>query len=521
MGLPRTLASMQGRNFYRLMSFSCAMAFLIFGYDAGVLGGVQTTKPFLDALHISDDDLERNPLLIPLIAASYTLGCLFMAITLVCTNFGFRFGRRASIMIGDALVIVGGAIQASSHSVGQICAARVICGFGIGFISATVPTYMAETTIVAQERGPQAAIQCMYLIWGVAFAYWIDLGMTQVKGAYSQVSWRFPISLMCLFCLISLCIMVMLPDTPRWYYAKGRTKDGDKVLSMLYARPIHDPDVQRNKLEILDTLQLEEDEGRINLSDWVWDRSPIQAARRVRTSFLLLLGHQFMGINLVVYYSTVILAQTGLNPLMQSVIAGVANTVFFLGTVFTYFTIERWGRRQLMIWTGIGCIICIAIYLALNSLQHQTKATQWISVAMVIIYEFFIGWGYMGPPWLYGPEVAPLRYRHLAGAAGVVGEWSGCFIIVFGGGTAIGVVGWPIWFWPLGTCVITVLFVYFWCPETAGKSLEEIEQVFIDDAKTWPGPPPRSGDFEVARRWSADMEREKDESAYEIESTKS
>jgi len=87
---------------------------------------------------------------------------------------------------------------------------------------------------------------------------------------------------------------------------------------------------------------------------------------------------------------------------MQSVIAGVANTVFFLGTIVTYFTIERWGRRKLMIWTGIGCIICIAIYLAMNSLHYQTKATQWTSVAMVIIYEFFIGWGYMGPPWLYG-----------------------------------------------------------------------------------------------------------------------
>ncbi|KAK5000582.1 hypothetical protein LTR66_000601 [Elasticomyces elasticus] len=325
------------------------MAFMIFGYDAGVLGGVQGTKPFLDALKITDQDLERSPFLIPMIASSYTLGCLFVAVTLICTNFGFRFGRRMSILVGDAFVVVGGAIQASSYSVGQTCCGRVLVGLGIGMISATVPTYMAETTIEVKERGPQAAIQCMYLIWGVAFAYWVDLGMIQVNhGPYVQVPWRFPISLMSFFTLISFIIMLVLPDTPRWYYARGRIEDGDRVLSMLYAKPIEDFEVQHTRAEILQTLQLEEDEGRIQLSDWIWDRSPIQSARRIKTSFMLLALHQFMGINIVVYYSTVILGQTGLSPLIASTIAGVANTIFFLGTVATYFTIERWGRRSLL-----------------------------------------------------------------------------------------------------------------------------------------------------------------------------
>ncbi|KAK4980836.1 hypothetical protein LTR28_000118 [Elasticomyces elasticus] len=315
------------------MSFSCAMAFMIFGYDAGVLGGVQGTKPFLDALKITDQDLERSPFLIPMIASSYTLGCF--------------------ILVGDAFVVVGGAIQASSYSVGQTCCGRVLVGLGIGMISATVPTYMAETTIEVKERGPQAAIQwarCQSMCCANILArYWVDLGMIQVNhGPYVQVPWRFPISLMSFFTLISFIIMLVLPDTPRWYYARGRIEDGDRVLSMLYAKPIEDFEVQHTRAEILQTLQLEEDEGRIQLSDWIWDRSPIQSARRIKTSFMLLALHQFMGINIVVYYSTVILGQTGLSPLIASTIAGVANTIFFLGTVATYFTIERWGRRSLL-----------------------------------------------------------------------------------------------------------------------------------------------------------------------------
>jgi len=196
----------------------------------------------------------------------------------------------------------------------------------------------------------------------------------------------------------------------------------------------------------------------------------------------------------VVYYSTVILGQIGLEPLMQSTIAGVANTIFCLGTVATYFTVERWGRRPLMIWCAVGCGISILIYIIMNALPHKTRTTQWVAVVMVMVFEFLTGWGWMGPAWLYGPEIAPLRYRHLAGAAGILGEWSGCFIIVLGGGTAIGKVGWPIWWWPFATCVITTFYTYFWCPETAGLSLEEIDTIFIDDAKKWIGPKVREAD---------------------------
>ncbi|CAK3991548.1 MFS general substrate transporter [Lecanosticta acicola] len=385
--LPRTMLNLQGRAFYQLMSFSCAMAFLIFGYDAGVLGGVQTTQPFLSGLNITGN--EQGNLIIPLIASSYTLGCLVMAIFLVISGVGYHFGRRMSILIGDVLVVIGGAIQASSFSVAQIITARVICGFGIGLISATVPTYMSETTIKTSQRGPQVAIQCVYLIWGVALAYWVDLGMTQLD---SQASWRFPISLQSLFTLLSFVGMLVLPDTPRWYYSKGRIEDGDRVLSQLYALPIEDEQVQKTRAEILETIKLEDQEGRIKVLDFFWDRSKLQSARRVRTSFLILSLQQNM---------------------------------------------------------AIGC--------------------------------------WMGCPWLYGPEIAPLRYRHLGGAAGIVGEWSMTFATVFGGGIAVQSVGWPIWFWQLTSCVVAVIFVYFWCPETAGKTLEEIDDVFIEEAQRWPG----------------------------------
>lgn len=172
----------RGRLLYRTMSLSCALAFCMYGYDAGVLGGVQTTKPFLDAM-----GHPTGTYVIPMIASSYTLAAAVCS--LAVSIIGLPLGRRNCILLGDAFVIVGASLQASAWSVPQIIVGRVLCGFGIGFISCTVPTYMAEMSIESKERGPEVAVQCAFLISGVALAYWLDFGFTRMTN---QVSWVRP-----------------------------------------------------------------------------------------------------------------------------------------------------------------------------------------------------------------------------------------------------------------------------------------------------------------------------------------
>lgn len=180
-------------------------------------------------------------------------------------------------------MIVGGSLQASSWSVPQIITARVLCGFGVGLISCAVLTYMSEMSITKSERGLEAANQSIWLIGGVALAYWLDFGFTQMDN---QVSWRVPIALQSLFASVSLCGMLLLPDTPRWYYSMGRMEEGDRVLSALHARPLDDPAVQGQKQEIMDTIALESTHAKINLLDLLWDRSKLKTGRRLRISFL-------------------------------------------------------------------------------------------------------------------------------------------------------------------------------------------------------------------------------------------
>lgn len=373
----------------------------MYGYDAGVLGGVQTTKPFLDSI--------GNPTgayVIPMISSAYTLAAAVCSLAVMV--IGMPLGRRNCILFGDGLVIVGATIQASSFSVPQIIVARIICGFGIGFISCAVPTYMAEMSIESKERGPEVAVQCVWLISGVALAYWLDFGVAQ---SMMQL-WRFPIAFQGFFALISGTGMLMLPDTPRWYYAKNRNEEGDDVLRRLWDRPVEDPHVQGMKQEILASIELEaEEKNKFNLLDLIWDRSELRVGRRIRVAFLILAMQQMMGqslpsdcasqhplltlctqgINLSVYYSTVIFLQVGLSDFLSQLLAAVMATAFALGTYPLPWTIERFGRRKILLWSAVIITICMIIFVIMIGLPHKTTATQWVAVVAIIIYNFVLG----------------------------------------------------------------------------------------------------------------------------------
>ncbi|KAF2097821.1 putative sugar transporter STL1 [Rhizodiscina lignyota] len=462
---------LKGRVQYRLMSLCCSLAFALYGYDAGVLGGVQNTQPFLRAI-----GNPTNTYAVPMVASSYVLAATVVS---MCVVFiGMPLGRRGCILMGDLCVIVGSAIQASAWSLPHIIVGRIICGFGIGFISSTVPTYMAEMSIKSKERGPEVAVQCAWLISGIAVAYWIDFGFTRMDN---QVSWRFPIAAQAFFAITSGAGMLCLPDTPRWYYARNRLSEGDQVLSSLWGLEAEHPNVQHMKNEILASIQVEEEEqNKLSIVSLFWDNTDLRVGRRIRISFLILIPVLTTeGINMLVYYSTRIFANIGLSDFLSQLLAAVMNTGFAIGTWPLPWLIERWGRRPIMLWTALVCFISILIFTIMIALPHPTFATQWTAVAFVILYNFAFGFGWVGCPWLYGPEIAPLKYRHIGGAAGSFGEWLFSFLTVFAGGIAVERVGWKIWIWQVVACAGIIPFVYFMCPETSGKTLEEIDVLFV------------------------------------------
>ncbi|KAJ5892650.1 hypothetical protein N7504_009341 [Penicillium tannophilum] len=471
----------QGKALRRLSRFSCSVGFMIEGYQAGVLGGVQSTTPFLNAI--------GNPTgteTIPMIASSYTLAAAFMACVVML--IGMPLGRRNCIIIGNALIVIGGAIQAASFSVPQIIVARVLAGFGIAFITCNVPMYMSEMSIDAGGRGPEVAINCSSLIFGVALSYWVTFGFTRMT---TQVSWRIPIAIQSILAILSGATMVFLPDTPRWYYARDRIDEGDKTLSRIYGvyrTGINNSndieEIRVLKASIMENFEVEEESSnRLTPLSLIWDNTPLRVGRRVRISFIILAIQQSMGINILIYYMTQIFEDVGLSNFMASLLAAISLTVQWFGSTFCIVTIERIGRRRIMlISSGIGTC-CMLIFVVLNMIKNKTTATQWTAVAVMFPYLFVYGWGWVGCPWLYGPEIAPLRYRHIGSAAGILGVFLFTFITVFAGGIGLETVGARIWIWPLVFNVVAFVFVYFMCPDPTNKTLEEVDALFTQDEK--------------------------------------
>ncbi|KAI4724863.1 putative sugar transporter STL1 [Aureobasidium sp. EXF-10728] len=466
------LDGIQGKTLYRIMSAACGSAFMLYGWDAGVLGGIQETPQFRAAI-----GNPQGAFIIPVIASIYNLAAGVMSL---CVSFyGMRIGRKGTILLGCLLICIGALLQASTYSVGQIIAGRIVTGAGIGNIAAAVPTYMAEMSLEAKERGPEVSYQLALLISGVALAYWIDLGFVQGLDSRPWL-WRIPLALQSCFAIFSAVLLFMLPDTPRWYYARGYEARGDKVLARLHALPIEHESVQAVKADIIASLEEEDETGKISIVTLFWDNTELQFGRRLRTSFLINWAQQFLGINMLVYFSTQIFSNLHYSPLLSGILAGVLNTCFAVASFPPIYYIEKVGRRAMMIWSAIGCGVCMLIYVILTTLpaSKSTVGTNWAAVIIIILYEVVFAFGWLGTCWVYGPEIAPLKYRHVAGSLGAAGEWFSTFVMVFGGGTGINAVGPKIFIWPLLCCFLAAAYVYFLCPETTGKTLEEIDALF-------------------------------------------
>jgi hypothetical protein len=106
-----------------------------------------------------------------------------------------------------------------------------------------------------------------------------------------------------------------------------------------------------------------------------------------------------------VYYSTVIFSQVGLSPFLAQLLAAIMNTLFAAGTVPLVYTIEKVGRRNVMMYSAVILTICMVIFVVMIGLPNPSLGTQWTAVAAIFIYNTVFGYGWIGVCWLYGPEV--------------------------------------------------------------------------------------------------------------------
>ncbi|PGH19321.1 hypothetical protein AJ80_04074 [Polytolypa hystricis UAMH7299] len=497
---------LQKRGLLVAVNSVAALSIFFFGYDQGMMGGVNNAKHYIDLMGFGHTETVNGTPHTPVITDSllqggivsvYYLGTLVGALWGGWT--GDRVGRIRTIAFGAVWGIFGAALQCSAMNANWIICARLINGVGTGILNSIVPVWATETS-EHKSRGQFIAIEFTLNIFGVVVAYWLAYGLSYVDDGVSAFRWRFPIAFQIIPLIILLAIVWFFPESPRWLVKMGRDDEARYILGRL--RGDQDPeDIARAEAEFIDIKNVSELEKTLSHSNSYFSMlfgigsGKLHIGRRVQLVVWLQIMQEWVGIAGVTVYAPTIFRIAGFDAVKSQWISGLNNIFYMFATLICVFTLDRIGRRWTLYWGSVGQGIAMFLAggfsrLAINATEagDSGKASQYgaAAAAMIFIFTSVFGATWLTVPWLYPAEIFPLAVRARGNAWGVVG-WS------------IGN-GWltllcPVMFEAINektlyifaiSNVITIPMVWALYPESNQRTLEDMDLLFAAETPwTW------------------------------------
>ncbi|CAL8099932.1 unnamed protein product [Orchesella dallaii] len=376
-------------------------------------------------------------------------------------SFVEYFGRKSTILATAIPFILSWLLIAFAQNIWMLYIARSIAGFSIGIASLSLPVYLAET-VQPEVRG----------VLGLLPTCIGNIGILICFTAGSYMTWDSLATLGACLSVPFLVCMCFIPETPRWYIAKGREECAEKALQWLRGSGA---DIRAELNEIKNTHLLTK-----KYSTKLKDLFGKTYRKSILASLGLMFFQQFSGINAVIFYTVYIfeLSHSSIDSNLSTIIVGLVN----FGAVFVAtLLIDRLGRKVLLLISNVVMIFCLSTLAAFFYLkQHQPEMIEdlgWIPLASFILFVIAFSLGFGPIPWLMMGEIFPGRIRGSAAAVATAFNWSCTFIVtktfpefvsIFGGHFAF------LFFAII--CFIGFFFIIFCVPETQGKSLEDIER---------------------------------------------
>ncbi|MAD86628.1 MAG: hypothetical protein CL912_27040 [Deltaproteobacteria bacterium] len=264
-----------------------------------------------------------------------------------------------------------------------------------------------------------------------------------------------------------------LPESPRWLVLKGRDEQAMHVLAALNDRPVDSEYVHNEYTAIKDTV-LEMQKG--SFKD-LFTMGPDRHFHRTVLAYVNQMFQQISGINLITYYIPNVLEnQVGLSPTLAKLIAACNGTEYFLASWVAVFAVERLGRRQLMLFGAAGMSLSMVALAICDSIGSAAAIGQTV---FLFVFNTFFAIGWLGMTWLYPAEIVPLKIRAPANALATSGNWLFNFMVVMITPVAFDSIGYKTYviFAVINAFIFPV--VYFFYPETAYRSLEEMDNIFM------------------------------------------
>lgn len=445
------------------ISLISALAGFLFGYDWVVIGGA---KPFYERFF----DIANHAGLQGLGMSSALIGCIGGAI--LSGWISERAGRKVSLVVAGAIFFLSALGTGVAGNFGYFMGFRILGGIGIGLASAIAPVYIAEVS-PPEYRGRFVSLNQLNIVVGILCAQIINylIAKEVPQGATDQfireswngqMGWRWMFWAEAAPAFLFLLLLYFIPESPRWLAGVSRWEKSSWILQMIGGEGY----ALSARKEIEKSLQ---DADRRRGVRFLFKRSHRLV---VMLGIILAVFQQWCGINVVFNYAEEVFSAAGYGVtelLFNIIITGVVNLVF---TLLAIRTIDRWGRRRLML---IGSAGLAVLYLLLGA--AYLRGFQGIPILIIVVLAIALYAMTLAPvTWVVLSEIFPNRIRGVAMAAATTMLWvaSSLLVVTFPflnrGLQAHGT------FWVYaGICVAGFFFIRRFLPETKGKSLEQLE----------------------------------------------
>ncbi|KAJ5232510.1 Major facilitator-type transporter ecdD [Penicillium chermesinum] len=419
---------------------------ILYGYDTGYISGLLGMNYVKEHLgHKVPTSVDPSGFIIPssrksLITSIMSAGTFFGAI------FGGaiaeRIGRRLTIMLCCLVFSAGVAVQIGTNdSVGGLSAGRFIAGLGTGGVSSTVILYVSEIA--------------PYRVRGIL--------VSSYQWAITLGWWSLP-----------------LPESPRYYVQCDNMDGALRSLERVRGQPGSDPAIQAELAEIKANYEYEK---QISSNSWFdcfkGGMSPYGNLRRVLVGVCLQMFQQWTGINFIFYYGTTFFQQVGIkNAFLISTIMNIVNVC---STPVSLISIERVGRRKLLLWGAAFMCACEFIVAGVGTGKEGSHTANICLIVFTCFYisAFAMTWGPCA--WVVIGEIYPLPIRAKGVGLATASNWLwNCVIAVITPyivDTDKGNLRAKVFFVWGGAILLALLFVFFFIPETKGLTLEQVDRM--------------------------------------------
>lgn len=408
---------------------------------------------------------------------------------------GDLLGRRPIIWIGTVIMVIGATIQCSSFGLAQLIVGRIITGVGNGMHTATIPVWQSECS-PPHKRGMLVMIEGLLITGGICMAYWIDFAFYWLDPSsrygentatitkyipsdfpHRSAAWRVPIAWQILLCIPTF-ITIWMPESPRWLLLKGRDDEARQVMAALDELELDDPEIEVKVKEIKDSLEASAGGGVGDL----FIQGKEKNFHRATLGFVNQMFQQISGINLITYYAgTIFQNNIGMSALVARIVAACNGTEYFLASFIAVWTIERFGRRKLMLFGATGMSISMAILAACTSPaalkpdaagKTTNHGPAYAAAVFLFVFNSFFAIGWLGMTWLYPAEITPLSIRASANGLSTAANWIFNFMVVLITPIAFANIGYRTYIIFAVINAAMVVATYFIFPETRHRSLE-------------------------------------------------